>query len=363
VSGRQVGVMLACFDQPKAAARARRPLDTRLRSDGDVVLDSVILKVNAKHKVTVYDPRRVRAGALTATLTWGLFGLVTGGGTQGLIVSAVLGAIVGGAGGYALEHIPTKAQLARIGARLPVRTSALLTFAETSDPGGMLAAAAACAPVVASAAAIGEDLAAEVLTPITDSQQPPHPAGRAGLPSQPALLSMIVFRYPGPGAARQVATRIAADNAQAKHLPQVELVLSTDRSGRRHVADPSHGVAAMARSDVISWGGFGLVFGAIAGAAGGGLLGFLNSALLTGLIWGLFGLLAGALYGLWAGRAISARGLKGVGVLLIPDSSMLVAWADGPASPEALATLAAPGSQRLVLCFNQVEEGGAILTT
>jgi uncharacterized membrane protein len=363
VSGRQVGVMLASFDKPTAAARARRPLDAQLRSDGAVVLDSVILKVNAKHKVTVYDPRRVRAGALTAALTWGLFGLVTGGGTQGLIISATVGAIVGGAGGYVLEHIPTKAQLARIGARLPARTSALLTFAETSDPHGMLAAAAARAPVVASAAAIGEDLATEVFAPLTDSRQPPHPAGRAELPGQPALLSMIVFRYPGPGTAREVAARIAADGAQAERLPQVELILSTDRSGGRHVADPGHGVAAMARSDVISWGGFGLVFGAIAGAAGGGFLGFLNSAFLTGLIWGLFGLLAGALYGLWAGRAISARRLKGIGVLLIPDTSMLVAWADGPASPEALTALAAPGSQRLVLCFTPLEEGGAVLAT
>jgi hypothetical protein len=42
---------------------------------------------------------------------------------------------------------------------------------------------------------------------------------------------------------------------------------------------------------------------------------------------------------------------------------MLVAWGDGPASQEALAALTTPGSQRLVLCFNPLKEGGAILTT
>ena len=42
-------------------------------------------------------------------------------------------------------------------------------------------------------------------------------------------------------------------------------------------------------------------------------------------------LFAGALYGLWAGRAVSARRLKGVGPLLPPDSSVILAWADGAA--------------------------------
>ena len=63
----------------------------------------------------------------------------------------------------------------------------------------------------------------------------------------------------------------------------------------------------MARSDVISWGGFGLVFGAIVGVVGGGgILGFLEDGVATGIGWALFGLVAGALYGLWAGRSISA---------------------------------------------------------
>jgi hypothetical protein len=125
---------------------------------------------------------------------------------------------------------------------------------------------------------------------------------------QKAHLSMILIRYPDPKTARQVASRIAADSAHPANPPDVELVIETDRSGHRQVTDPSHGAAAWAKSDVLSWGGFGLVIGAIMGAtSGGGILGFLKGGLVTGIAWGLFGLVAGALYGLWAGRAISPQ--------------------------------------------------------
>jgi hypothetical protein len=117
----------------------------------------------------------------------------------------------------------------------------------------------------------------------------------------------------------------------------------------------------MARGNVASWGGFGLVFGAIAGAAGGGgVFGFLGDALLTGVAWGLFGLVAGLLYGLWAGQAVSAGTLRGVSRLLAPGTSMLVAWAEGPVSQETMGSLAVPGSQPLVLYFRPVE-GGTVL--
>jgi hypothetical protein len=117
----------------------------------------------------------------------------------------------------------------------------------------------------------------------------------------------------------------------------------------------------MARSDVISWGGFGLVFGAIVGlAGGGGILGFLEGGLVTGVGWAVFGLVAGALYGLWAGRSISARRLRGIGPLLLPGTSALLAWSNGPASSAVLEAFQEPGSSGLVLGFNPVE-GGAVL--
>jgi hypothetical protein len=127
------------------------------------------------------------------------------------------------------------------------------------------------------------------------------------------------------------------------------------------VADPSQGVKAWAKSDLISWGLFGVAVGALAGAfGGGGVHDFVDNAAVTGIGWAVFGLVAGALYGLWAGRAVSARRLKGLHGLLAPGSSMLVAWADGPVRQDSVATLNAPGSQRLILRFNTVE-GGAVL--
>jgi hypothetical protein len=361
-SGKRLGVLLVCFGELKAAARARGPLEAQVRSNGDEVIDTVVLQVNEKHHPRLYDPRRVRSGAVTAAVTWGLFGLLTGGGVGGLVSSAVLGAVFGGLGGYLIEHVLTKAELARIGTRLPAPSSALLVYAVTGDPGGLLEAAAGQAPAVASAVAIADDLTARVVVDPNSAGEPlPDMAGRTLPPGQAALLSMIVIRYADPETAAQMASRIATGSAQAKDSFQVELIGRTDRDGRRHVADPTHGVTSMARGNVVSWGGLGLVIGAITGATGGGgVLGFLNGALVTGIAYGVFGAAAGALYGLWAGRAVSVRRLKGIGPLLAPGTSMLLAWAEGPVGQDTIGRLSTPGSRALVLRFNPVE-GGAIL--
>jgi hypothetical protein len=42
-------------------------------------MDEVILGVDPKHWVHLRDPRKTTVGALTAALTWGVFGLVAGG--------------------------------------------------------------------------------------------------------------------------------------------------------------------------------------------------------------------------------------------------------------------------------------------
>jgi hypothetical protein len=147
--GGQLVVLLVCFDKVKAAAKARHSLDQKLRSDGDAVLDTVILQVNAKHKVSVYDPRRVVQGTLTAALTWGLFGLVAGG-LKSLAIWAILGAVCGGLWAYYTEHLLKKHELARIGTRLLANSSALATFAETNDPRRLLEATAPYSPAAAT---------------------------------------------------------------------------------------------------------------------------------------------------------------------------------------------------------------------
>jgi len=361
--GAEVGVLLECFSGRKDAGQARHGLDAQLKSQGAALLDTVILQVNAKHKASVHDPRRVVQGTLTAFLTWGLFGLVAGG-LKSAAIWAILGAVCGGLWAYYTEHLLRKDELARIGARLPANSSALVTFAETRDPRSLLKATAAHAPATASVAAIRDDLGARVFAGANDPIEVSRSSGQGAIPlSQSAPTSMIMLRYPGTGTAKQVAARAAptSKKAAAASPVQVELVIWADRGGRRHVADPSQGMKAWAKSDLISWGLFGVVVGALAGAfGGGGVHSFVDDAVVTGIGWAVFGLVAGALYGLWAGRAVSARRLKGLSGLLVPGSSMLLAWADGPVSPDTIDTLTAPGSQRLILRFNAVE-GGAVL--
>jgi hypothetical protein len=172
---------------------------------------------------------------------------------------------------------------------------------------------------------------------------------------------MIVVRYPDPATAAQVAVRVAADGAETKDSLQVELIGRADRDGRRHVSDPTHGSAAMAKGNIVSWGGLGLVIGAVTGAAGGGgVLGFLGGALATGVGYAVFGAAAGVLYGLWAGRAVSARELQGIGALLPPETSLLLAWAEGAAGQDTIGLLSTPESKTLILHFTPVV-GGAVL--
>jgi hypothetical protein len=358
--GHQIGVLLACFDKLKAAGKVRHSLDAHLKSQGVALLDTVVLRVNAKHQASVYDPRRVVQGTLTVGFTWGLFGLISGG-LKSLAIWAILGAVGGGLFAYYSEHLAKKNELTRIGGRLPASSSALVTFAETRDPRGLLKATAAYSPTAVSVAAIGDDLAARVFAGAADPAEPPHSHAGGPPPGQTSPLSMILLRYPDPATAKQMASKAAPKSNKDAGPVQVELVIWADRNGRRHVADPSQGVAVVAKSSLVTWALFGLVFGALAGAfGGGGVHSFVSDAVVTGISWAVFGLLAGALYGLWAGRAVSARRLKGVGRLVAPGTSMLVAWAGKPVTGDTLDRYLTPESQRLVLRFNTVE-GGAVL--
>src|SRR5215469_8299231 len=204
---RPLGVLLGCFAGTKAAGKARRGLDAQLKSQGAALLDTVVLQVDAKHKASVHDPRRVVQGTLTAFLTWGLFGLVAGG-LKSAAIWAILGAICGGLWAYYTEHLLRKDELARIGTRLPASSSALLTFAETTDPRSLLKATAAHAPATASVAAVDDDLGALVFAGATDPNEVSRsPGGGVIPPGQTAPTSMILLRYPSTGTAKQVAAR------------------------------------------------------------------------------------------------------------------------------------------------------------
>jgi len=362
MSEREVGVVLLCFDGKKAASKARKPLEAKLRSSGDHVLQTTVVQVDTKHKASVHDVRRVVAGTLTAALTWGLFGLVAGTNrVESTIIWAVIGAVCGGAYAYLTEHVLTKSELARIGRHLAANSSALVMYAETNDPTRLLAASHAYAPRAASVAVIDADLSPRVFAGSAAPIEVPHASGPGSVPNETSLLSMLLFRYPDTKAAPRIAAQLSKAKASSNGAPQVELVIETEQNGRRHVIDPTRGTAAWARSDLVSWGLFGLVFGALAGGiGGGGLHGAVKGGVVTGVGWAVFGLVAGALYGLWAGRSISARRLKGVGPLLDRGSSALLAWADGPVGQQALHALGAREARRLVLSFNPVD-GGAVI--
>jgi hypothetical protein len=208
-------------------------------------------------------------------------------------------------------------------------------FTDTRDARALLEDAAHEGASAASVALIDNDVNAHVVAS----------AAKSGHEATDAELKMILVRYPDPAAAGKAAAATTAD-------AEVELV-STDQSGHRHVTDPLFGSGALGRSNVRSWGGLGLVCGALAGIfGGGGVFGFIASGLVTAVVWGLFGLGAGALYGLWAGRSISARRLNGLDGLLRPETSALLAWTDKPLQPSGFATT---GAQRLLLGFTPTE--------
>src|SRR5262249_28685840 len=303
-----LAALLACFTGTKTASKRHRALERSLRSGGDVVLDTTILRVDQRHNASVYDPRRVVAGTLTTAITWRELGLLTGC-THSLLISAGLGGAWGGHYAYRSVHPMSKAGLSTLGRQLPAESSMLLTFAETKDPPLLLQAAEREQTAQASVASIADDLTTEVFSG-RDAVET-HPQLPANAPrAESDRLSMILLRYPDTTTAGQVASQLAAGESDGGR-PGVELVVATDRSGKRRVSDPKFGSHAIGHGNLISWGLLGLVCGALAGIpGGGGIFGILEGGVVTGVGWGAFGAAAGALYGLWAGRGISARPLK-----------------------------------------------------
>lgn len=354
----RVAVLLECFAGARRAAKVRRELGKSITKHGDTILDEVVLSVDSKHLVHVHDPRKVAWGTLVAALTWGLFGLATGG-LQGLGVWALLGVICGGIFSYYKLNRFTKDERGRIGAHLPADSSALAVFVQGSDPERILAAAAPFEPRAASVAAIRSDLSARVWS-ATDGSAGATP-GPASASARVAQLSMLLVRFKGEHSARQALATTASTKGTDADGPQVELVVEANEDGKRRVVDPTMGPAAVAKADIVSWGAFGLVYGVLAGFAGDGgvLSGALERGVATAIAYGIFGLGAGALFGLWASRSVSARRLKGIGALVPPDSSMTLGWAGSSASASTIDGWVGSGSQRLVVRF--VADGDGVL--
>jgi hypothetical protein len=354
---RQLGLLLACFAGPKTAGKTRRGLEERLRAQGDELLDTVVVKVDDKHSASVHDPRRIRWGTVTAALVWGVCGLAGANGVWSVLIWGAVGAV----GGvlffhYKLHHL-TKSELVSVGSALPARSSALVVWVGTKDAGRLLEAAAVETPVAASVVAIATDLTTDVGAGTAHPVELP-PGTADALRGDSAAVTMVMLRYPSPDTAKQMALQPPADS-----VLEVEMMIRRDTDGTWHVSDPYFGVKALAKSDLLWWGGFGLVFGALGGVVGGGgVLGFIKGGALTAIAWGVLGLGVGALYGRVLGKAFSARRLKRVGSLLAPGTSLLMAWVDAksPLTESALDAYTTPGSQRLVVNFNSGERGAVL---
>ena len=352
-AGTPLGLLLVCLDGAGQASKIRKALGKQTHESGGLILDEVILRVNGKGKALVYDPRRTVAGALTPALTWGVFGLLTGGGLSGLVTWAIIGGVCGGLAGYYLEHSLTKNELERIGRRLPTDSSAIAMFVRTPDAEAILGSTATYQPTAVSLATIEEDLSARVWNSAANPTEPPSAPPKTPQPDATPLVSMMILRYKGQHSVRDANARMRKDKAV-----QPEILFEVDKHGKKRVSAPTTGTAATAKSGAPWWAAFGLVFGLIAGWSGnGGVLSALQDGLVTAIGWGIFGLGAGFLYGLGAGRAISARRLKGVSPLLPPDTSAMIAWADGAVPQQTVSELSTPDTERLVLRFCPVEHG------
>jgi hypothetical protein len=358
-------VLLTSFATRKGASGIHKHVEAELRSRGDTLLDSEIIEVNAKHKVTHHDPRRVWMSTLVAALTWGIFGLLAG---SSHLISGIIWAVIGALCGalfsfYSMSHF-VKSEWTPIGKHLRANTSVLATYAEVDDVPSLLASTAKLnpKPISASMAVIGDDLTTHLYAGNgTTHDLASSASDQRSQSDRVPVLSMVMLRFPGTTAGINAAHKMTPKKKSKTPPPfSVELVIETYPDGHRKVIDPKYGIWAWAKGDVWGWGILGVVVGLIAGLVSGGLFGAVKGGIVTGLIWAAFGLVAGALWGLWAGRSVSARRLKSVGPLLGPNTSMIVAWSEVPSPESALQPFLAPDAQHLVLNFNAVEGGASL---
>jgi len=357
----QLEVLLACFEGDKRAGKVHHPLTKQLKADGAKILDEVVFAVTAKGKVRAYDPRRTVAGTLTPALTWGVFGLLASGGSWwSLVFWGVIGGLCGGLYAYYSEHLFKKDEIARLGKQLAPNSSGVLAYLADIDATDLTSTIASFQPATASVATVGADLSATVMSAATSPAEVPSTAGSVST-NREVLLTMLLVRYAGADIAKRVDAEASTTSRTDRPALETELLFHTDPDGRRHVASPTAGVLATGKGSAVSWGTFGIVFGTIAGiGSSGGLFGALEQGVATAIVWALFGLVAGALFGLWSGRAISARRLAAVSSLMPPDTSMVLAWAEGALSQERVASWSRSGSQQLTMQFQAVPHGAVI---
>ena len=142
----------------------------------------------------------------------------------------------------------------------------------------------------------------------------------------------------------------------------MELFIEANEHGRRRVIAPTTGSADFAKSDVVSWGLFGVAWGLIVGFAGGdsGVLGPIENGLVD----------RHPLGPVRPGRRRAVRHVgwaRGVRPTVEGARSLRAArhlargrLGRGSPSQETIERWAAHGSQRLILRFNPVDNGAVL---
>jgi len=351
------GILLVCFDEPKRAQQVKEALGKEIKQGGDLILDEMVMRVDEKRRVYVYEMGKAARGAAVVAVTWGAFGLLTGG-LRGLVIWAVIGAVCGGIYMYYVAHTLSDAELKNIARCMPPNSSVLLAFLKTSHAQQIIDSVSRYSPAASSLVTVGEGMATSVISGTSDKAEQPSPTStpvQAGADGDNPL-SILVFRYTGHQTARQVEAELKEEWKKAGDAIQTEVMIEVDEQKKVHVYNPSTGVRAQAISSMISWGLSGLIVGVLTGLfSGGGLLGSLSSGVTLLITWGLFGIVAGALAAFVVNRAIPTSRLRKLSALMQADTSVILALVQGTYTHQMISDLSTHDAKMLIIRINATQ--------
>lgn len=330
-----LGILLVSFDEPKRAQQVKEALAKEIKQGGDLILDEMVMRVDEKRKVHVYEMGKAVRGAAIVAVTWGVFGLLSGG-LRDLVIWAVLGALCGGIYVYYVVHTLSDAELKNIARCMPPNSSLLLAFLKTSQAQQIIDFASRYTPSVSTLVTVGESMETRVISGTSDKAGKPSPTSTPGQGDADGdnPLSLLVFRYSGHQTARLVEAELREEWKRAGDAIQSEMKIEVDEQRRVHLYIPSTGVRAQAISSLVSWGLAGLIVGVLTDliSGGEGVLGILTSGVTLLIAWGVYGLVAGTLAALVVNRALPTSRLKKMSALFMQtqaDTSVILTLVEG----------------------------------
>lgn len=133
--------------------------------------------------------------------------------------------------------------------------------------------------------------------------------------------NILAFNFEGQNTAREALKQVRMTGALDEYLVQARAVLEQDENGEVHVIEPGHGI-----------------WGAVGGAAVGGLLGVLGGPIGL-LTLSVAGAALGGVAGRRLGRVVPKEDLKVLGKRLVPNSSTLLFLLEGTQTEGVINTM------------------------